>query len=145
MDDLIKIKGMVRMELIGADGQVKQITERENLVTTVGKNLIAGLIAAEVVTAPNYLGIGTSNTAASVGQTALIGTELARVAVTGIRTTNSVAYTATFNAGTGTGTIEEAGLFNASSVGTMAARWLTGTVVKGASDSLVITWTLTVS
>ena len=45
----------------------------------------------------------------------------------------------------GTGAITEAGIFNASSSGTMLCRTVFSVVNKGASDSMTITWTVTVS
>ena len=44
-----------------------------------------------------------------------------------------------------TGAITEAGLFNASSSGTMLCRTVFSVVNKGASDAMTITWTVTVS
>jgi hypothetical protein len=54
-------------------------------------------------------------------------------------------YVASFPAGTGTGAIVEAGLFNASSGGDMLCRTTFAVVNKGANDSITITWTVTVS
>ena len=48
-------------------------------------------------------------------------------------------------AGEGTGALTEAGIFNASSSGTMLCRTEFSVVNKGASDSMTITWTVTVS
>jgi len=50
-----------------------------------------------------------------------------------------------FGAGEGTGSITEAGIFNASSSGTLLCRTVFSVVNKGASDSMTITWTVTVS
>ena len=54
-------------------------------------------------------------------------------------------YTATFAAGTGTGAVTEAGILNASSSGDLLCRTVFSVVNKGASDSMTITWTVTVS
>jgi hypothetical protein len=56
-----------------------------------------------------------------------------------------VAYVATFPAGTGTGAVTEAGLFNASSAGTLLCRTVFSVINKGAADTLGITWTVTVN
>lgn len=142
--DKLKLTGHVKMVLKDKDGNVKKEQSGKNLVVNAGENLIAAWIGGEAPTAPSHLGIGTDNTAAAAGQTALVGTELDRNALSFSRTDNAVTLSATFGAGEGTGTIEEAGIFNAASAGTMLARWVTSTFVKGASDSLQITWTLTV-
>ena len=60
-------------------------------------------------------------------------------------TDNEIVYVDTFAAGTGTGAITEAGIFNASSGGTMLCRTVFSVVNKGASDAMTITWTVTVS
>jgi hypothetical protein len=59
--------------------------------------------------------------------------------------TNTIEYVALFPAGTGTGTVTEAGVFNNSSGGTMLCRTVFGVVTKDAGDSMSITWTITVS
>jgi hypothetical protein len=56
-----------------------------------------------------------------------------------------VTYVATFPAGTGTGAVTEAGIFNASSSGTMLCRTVFPVVNKQSGDSMTITWTVTVS
>jgi hypothetical protein len=52
----------------------------------------------------------------------------------------------TFPAGTGTGTLTEAGIFDVVTANTVNM-WCSGTIgfTKGASDSLVLTWTITAS
>ena len=95
----------------------------------------------------SHMEVGTGTTSAAVGNTALendIGS--ARVALTSSTVTNNaIAYVASFPAGTGTGAITEAGIFNASSSGTMLCRTVFSAINKGASDVLGITWTVTVS
>ena len=86
-----------------------------------------------------------SSTSAAAGDTAL-GSQLGRVALTSTGISGAVlTYTASFAAGTGTGAVTEAGLFNASSSGTMLCRTVFSVVNKGSSDSMTIPWTVTVS
>ena len=92
-----------------------------------------------------WMAVGTGGTAAAAGDTAL-GTELDRNALTS-RTdaTNVVTYVGNWAGGDATSaTIQEAGIFNASSVGTMLARATFTAINKGASDTLAITWTVTI-
>jgi hypothetical protein len=56
-----------------------------------------------------------------------------------------VTYVATFSAGTGTGAVVEAGIFNAASAGTMLCRTVFAVVNKGVDDAMTITWQITVS
>jgi hypothetical protein len=58
---------------------------------------------------------------------------------------NAITYTATFGAGTATGAVVEAGIFNASSGGTMLCRTVFPVINKNAGDSLAVTWVVTVS
>lgn len=121
------------------------VQEVNNLVVTTGKNFVASRIKDATATAMSHMAIGTGSTSPAAGDTAL-GNESARVALTSTTVTNAdVAYVSSFGAGTGTGAITEAGLFNASSSGTLFCRTTFSVVNKGADDSMTITWTVTVS
>ena len=70
----------------------------------------------------SHMAVGTGSTAAAASDAAL-GSELDRNALTSTTVTNNeVAYVCTYAAGDATGAITEAGLFNASSGGTMLCR-----------------------
>jgi hypothetical protein len=56
-----------------------------------------------------------------------------------------VTYIASFPAGTGTGAVVEAGVFNDPTAGTMLCRTVFAVVNKGADDAMSITWAITVS
>ena len=146
-NDSIKMKGRLNIVLTGPDGKVKEQHEVDNLVVTVGKNFIASRMKDATATAMSHMEVGTGTTAAAVGDTALqTAVASSRVALTSTTvTTNSVAYVATFPAGTGTGALTEAGIFNASSSGTMLCRTVFSVINKGAADTLGITWTVTVN
>lgn len=140
IDELLKMKGKLTIEL---NGEVVQ--EVDNLVVTVGKNFVASRMTGTSPAVMSHMAVGTTNTAAANGDTALAA-EAARVALTsGITASAVVTYIATFPAGTGTGAIVEAGLFNAASAGTLLARTVFSVINKGAGDSMTITWTVTVS
>lgn len=146
-NDSIKMKGKLNVVLTGPDGAVKESREFDNLVVTVGKNFIASRMKDTTDTAMSHMEVGTGSTAAAVGNTALeTPVASSRVSLTSTTvTTNSVAYVATFPAGTGTGALTEAGIFNASSSGTMLCRTVFSVINKGAADTLGITWTVTVN
>lgn len=138
--DDFKLKGKLSIAI--NDEVVKEV---DNLVVTDGKEFVASRMKDATATAMSHMAIGTGSTAAAAGNSAL-GSQSARVALTSTTVTNAeVAYVATFAAGTGTGAITEAGLFNASTGGTMLCRTVFSVVNKGASDSMTITWTVTVS
>ena len=140
INDGLKMKGRLTISI--NDEVVQEI---DNLVVTTGKAYVASRIKDASATAMSHMGIGTGTTAAAAGDTALVS-EAARTALTSTTvTSNEVVYVDTFGAGTGTGAITEAGVFNASSSGTMLCRTVFSVVNKGADDSMTITWTVTVS
>jgi len=115
------------------------------MFVTVGKNFVASRMVGTSANVMSHMAIGSDNTPAAAGDTAL-GTELGRVALAGASAaTNVVTYTATFPAGTGTGAVVEAGIFNAASAGTMLCRTVFAVVNKGVDDAMSVTWTVTIS
>jgi len=145
IQDSIKMTGELRITVTNPEGNITQETVVPNLVVTSGKDFIAERMKDATTTAMSHMAIGTGTTAAAAGDTTL-GTEAGRVALTSTTVTNNaVAYVATFGAGTGTGAITEAGLFNASSAGDMLCRTVFSVINKGAADTLGITWTVTVN
>jgi len=145
IQDSIKMTGELRITVTNPEGTVTQETVVPNLVVSAGKDFIAERMKDATTTAMSHMAIGTGTTAAAAGDTAL-GTEAGRVSLTSTTvTSNAVAYVATFGAGTGTGAITEAGLFNASSGGDMLCRTVFSVINKGAADTLGITWTVTVN
>ena len=143
--DETKATGKLKVEIKDKQGNVKETRELENLVVDTGLAFIASRMKDASATAMSHMAIGTGTTAAASGNTAL-GTEAARVALTSTTvTSNAVAYVCSFAAGTGTGAITEAGILNAASGGTLLCRTVFSVVNKGASDSMTITWTVTIS
>ena len=115
----LKPTGLVKIVHSNALGETIHEFEVPNLVVTSGKQHIAAKIAATTNSpvAMTNMAIGTGSTSPTAGDTTL-GTENGRVALSStVVSTNTVTYTATFPAGTGTGAVTEAGVFNASSSG----------------------------
>ncbi len=141
MNEEIGIKGKLKIQLI-RDGKVIQEEKVNNIIVTTGKGLVATLVSG-TGTAFSHMAIGTDNTAEVIGDTALTA-EVGRVTLTSKAVTaNVIDYIGDFPAGTGTGTIVEAGILNASSSGTMLNRATFSSVSKTASDALKITWSVT--
>ena len=140
INDGLILKGKLAIALNG-----ETVKEVDNLVVTAGKGFVASRMKDATTTAMTHMAIGTGSTAAAASNTAL-GSQSARTALTSTTVSGAdITYVDTFAAGTGTGAITEAGLFNASSSGTMLCRTVFSVVNKGASDSMTITWTVTVS
>lgn len=146
INDIINPKGKLRILLTAADGSVKNDTLVDNLVVTTGKQWIAArMYDTGIPDQMSHMAVGTDNTAADVGDTALIA-EGARVSLSSTSvSTNTTQYVATFPAGTGTGALVEAGILNAASVGTLLCRTVFPVVNKGVDDTLSITWTITIN
>ena len=137
--DGLKMSGHVKIAL--NDEVVKEIP---NLVVTDGKKWVADRMN-DANTVMSHMAVGTGTTAAAAGDTTL-DTEEDRNALTSTTVTdNEVAYVCSWASGDATASLTEAGLFDASSGGDMLARTVFSVVNKGASDSLTITWTITVS
>lgn len=145
--DSIKFTGNVKIDIIGDDGVVKDSREIKNLVVTAGKTFIASRMVGTSATIMSHMELGTGTTAAAAGDTALeTSISASRVTLTsGTNAANVITYVASFPAGTGTGAVTEAGIFNAASAGTMLCRTVFSTVNKSASDAMSITWAITAS
>jgi hypothetical protein len=143
INDGFNLKGKVEVRL--NDEVVRNI---DNLVVTDGKEFVASSMIKTTSNSPaamTHMGIGSGSTAAAAGNSAL-ESQLGRVALTSGTVSGAVVtYVATFPAGTGTGAVTEAGILNASSSGDLLCRTVFSVVNKGASDSMTITWTVTVS
>lgn len=149
LSENILAKGIVDLVLYDSEGNIKE-TRSENLVVSTGRAFIASRMASAASAVISHMAIGTNNTAASAAQTALISqSAIVALSTTTIVTTtvtnDTVQYVCTFGAGTGTGALVEAGLFNAASAGTMLSRTIFDVINKGASDVLTITWKITIA
>lgn len=143
-NELLKATGRLNIQIIGADGAVKDAREVDNLVVSTGLAYIASRMKDATATAMSHMAVGSGTATAAAANTAL-GTELGRVGLTSTTVTaNAVAYSASFGPGVGTGAVTEAGLFNASSAGTMLCRTVFSVVNKDAGDTMAITWTVTI-
>jgi hypothetical protein len=144
-NDTIEMKGNLTITLFDEQGNVKDERAIKNLVVSAGKTFIASRMVGTSQAIMTHMAIGTGTTTPAVAQTTLT-TEAGRVTLaSSSSSSNAVTYTATFPAGTGTGAITEAGIFNAASAGTLLCRTTFPVVNKAAGDSIAVTWVVTVS
>lgn len=144
--DTLKIKGDLIIVKTDADGNTETY-HHKNLVVNTGKDYIASRMSSNTANIMSHMAVGTGSTAAAVGQTALT-TEIARVALTSQTvSSNSVTYVGSYPAGTGTGTLQEAGIFDGGTAGAnvMLCRTVFSAVAKGAADSITITWVVSIT
>jgi hypothetical protein len=95
--------------------------------------------------AMSHMGVGTGS-AAAIASNAALGGQVDRVSLTSTVVSGvTITFLATFPAGTGTGAITEAGLFNQSSAGDMLCRTVFPVVNKSENDSMSISWQVSVS
>jgi len=139
------------------NGNIKQIYDSgwsKNGITNAGFAEIAGLMLTDVGGTPfDYVAIGTGTTAFDPSQTALAN-EIKRKAGTGTRVTTTVTndtaqLVAVFSSAdglSGTSSVTESGVFNASTGGTMLCRQVFTAVNVNwdAGDTLQITWKIQV-
>lgn len=145
LHDSLKLSGRVGIVLRDKDGNVIHEQNTNNLVVSDGLDYIASRMKDATATAMTDMAVGTGTTAANENDSALVS-EAARVNLTSTTVTNNeIAYVASYSAGTGTGALTEAGIFNAASGGTMLCRVVFDVINKGADDSMTITWTVTLS
>jgi len=143
---------MKARDLFGITGVVDVFVNGEkdhrthNMVVTAGKNWVASMMKADS-TVMTTMQVGSGTTAEALTQTTLVtpvGNKENLTTSGGTVTDNVIVYECTFAAGTSTGTLNEAGIFNAGL--TMLARTkFGGPITKGASDVVTIVWTITVS
>jgi hypothetical protein len=144
--DNMKAKGRLSIVLKDADGNIKDQREVDNLVVTAGLGYIASRMKDATATAMSHMALGSGTTAAAAGDTDLESVLGSREALDSTTVTdNTVQYISSFEAGDGTGAVTEAGIFNASTAGTMLCRTVFDVVNKGANDTLSITWTISIS
>ena len=142
----LKLSGQLTIVLRDKDGNVKEERTEKNLVVTTGLNYISSRMKDATATAMTHMALGSGTTAAAAGQTDLVTLLGSREALDSTTVTaNAVAYVSTFESGDGTGVVTEAGIFNASTSGTMLCRVVFSVVTKEPDDTMTVTWTITLS
>jgi len=145
----LSVSGVLTLVLCGPDGAVKERRVVRNLVVGAGLGHIASRMTGTSSGVMSHLQLGTGSTAATAADTALESALSPRNALTsttaGGTYNEQLTYVASFIAGEATGSLREAGIFNASSGGTMLCRTVFPVVNKGAGDTLQVTWTVSLS
>jgi len=142
----LKLRGDVALVLRDKDGNIKEQREEKNLVVSAGLNFNTSRMKDGTATVMSHMAVGSDSTTPAAGDTDLGSILGSREALDSTTVTdNTITYVSSFEAGDGTGSIVEAGIFNASTAGTMLCRVVFGTITKAADDTLQITWTITLT
>lgn len=142
LESAISYTGNLHIVLRGPDGRIKDERRIKNLVVDAGKQFMARRGISATDAAMSHMAVGTGTAAAAASDTAL-ATELTRVTLTSSVTDRTIQHVASYPAGTATGALTEAGIFNAAAAGTMLARTVFAVLNKAADDSMSITWNVT--
>jgi hypothetical protein len=146
--DTVTLKGKLTISLNG-----KIVRTVNNLVVTVGKEWIASRMQGVVDGVMTHMAIGEGVTAAVVADTAL-ETEATRVALTvsgGAVVGRVITFLASIAAddpditAPAVTSVTEAGIFNDPTTGDMLARTVFPVVSKGETDSMDISWAITIN
>jgi hypothetical protein len=146
INENLKLRGDVAIVLKDKDGNVKDSREIHNLVVSSGLEFICSRMAGTSAGVMSHMALGSGTTAPAAGQTDLVSILGAREALDSTNASaNTITYVSSFEAGDGTGAVTEAGIFNASSAGTMLCRTVFAVVNKAADDTMSVTWTITLT
>jgi hypothetical protein len=145
MNDGLKLRGDVALVLRDKNGNVKEERKINNLIVNTGLNFICDRMKNDE-TAMSHMALGSGSTAAAASDTTL-GSQLgSREALdSDTVSSNTITYTSSFEAGDATGAVTEAGIFNATSGGTMLCRTVFAVVNKSADDSLSVSWQISLT
>lgn len=151
--DRVRVIGGISWILRGPDGRIKARGRSRNLVVTAGDQEVAKAYKGDAPTLPTGMTLGTGVGAPAKGDTTLVSQIAASYeafdATYPQRSLAVITYRCTWDAGDVTeNDIAEAGIVNDATFptsGVLSARGLISpTVNKAATDSLEVTWTITI-
>ena len=147
----VKIKGLLKIKIHDAiTGEIIQEIQQNNLVVTIGRNLLRDFMRGTVTVGIQQFAIGTNSTAVTISDSQL-GTEVFRsgtITYTASAETLQVEMYVTSAQANGS-TIVEAGLFCDSTAtstvntGKLYSRAVHSSIVKTSSIAITYVWVLT--
>ena len=150
-----KITGHVILQVFDTEtGMLKYKIENHNLVVDVGLDEMSQAtfgVGGAGSTNFDWIEIGTGTTAPTATDTTIETTACARIqdaspdSNSGTSGETSTSVISSFDGGTCSGAITEAGIFNAISANQMLARSTFGAVTIGAGDTLNVNYTITIT
>lgn len=151
MNENLKFKGMVSVDVIRANGNVENVClDKDNLLTTAGRDWIhAQLYNTGSTDAAKYIALTSNAVAPDVGDTVLAdeittgGFARAVGTVEHTAGTNVTTIVKEFTSSAVFSNVQKAGLFTAASVGILVHENIFPAVNIQPDDILRITWTIT--
>lgn len=145
-DEDLKVRGSLEIVLQDKTGKVKKKKKYKNLVVSTGLGFIVSRMKDSSEAAMSHIGLGSGATAAADDQTDLVSGVGSRKALSAsVLSGSSISYSAILGANEATGALTEAGIFNASSAGTMLCRTVFPVINKQATDTMTVNWVITLS
>lgn len=142
----LQIQGDLNIKVFDASMSLVENRDEKNKVVDAGLTFILSRMSGTSKAAMSHMALGTGTTAAAAGQTDLVSLAGSRVALDSTTpSTTTITYVATFGPGVATGAITEAGIFNAATGSDMLCRTVFPVVNKQSGDTIVITWTITLT
>ena len=145
----LRLSGALHIVLTDSSGAVKDERRVKNLIVNTGLGHITTRMVGTAQASMTHMALGAGTAAAVAGNTALgsqLGSRKVFDSVAQAGSNNeSIAYITTFAPGEATGSVAEAGIFNASTGGTMLCRTVFAVINKAAGDTLQVTWTVTLA
>ena len=149
VNDGVLATGEILLQLFDKNGRLKQEVRTPNIVTDLGRSHLANQLSLVAIASPiSYIAIGSGS--GQVVSDQELDNELGRGVISSVSQgtgdeAHKVIYVAEVEQNVGTGTITEAGLFNASTGGTMVCYKEFTAIEKTITDSLVITWKIAIN
>lgn len=150
-NDGIRVRGDLEIVRWSKDGKLLDYRLLENIITDLGCAFIADQLSDGGKAALKYMAVGTKTQVPAGGNTKLIG-EVDRNILSGSAPSqltgandHKIQCKGTWAAGDATGALTEAGVLNAAADGTLFCYVTYAVINKGATDSLTITWTISVA
>ena len=143
----LDVMANVKLTARHADGEIFDVREMKNLVVNAGLEWVKAQVhdSADGTDVMEYTAIGDDNTAPATGQTALISQLGTRTQGTYASGATGVCTITGLHTATTTWAVVEAGLFDASTSGSMLARVIFSTINLSTDDELTVEWTITYS
>lgn len=144
LSDSIKMSGKVKVQTFESGDLINEINF-PNIVTTVGKGYIASRIANSSAAVMSHMAIGSSQSIQTLNDTFVIQETLRSSVFSIVVTASEIEYVALFAPPVGSSrSISEAGILNAASAGTLLCRTTFPPITQTTSQTIAITWVVSV-